>query len=378
MRLAEPEIRFFDKGQIREVLAELQKEDYIQSVYPKIKGMLDQALRELIIPTSVMQANGFAVKAGMRNVSLRAETLQLMLDVMRRRVKQDVYSAVLRDVGELIGADFIEDFIHHLRKINWMPRHKDYNILLETWADFDTSAGLGRISVISVRKDQVKIYIKDNPLTMNYINNRHRHCAFFEGYVAGVIGYGLPLYSKWCDERGLKSPPGHTRVRSVHESEDNAGCMFIASLSTEKFPLALNEIYKASEKLMAPEPDLVSALVHARNAMDISLKISTGLGSDDKTGFSAVMKAAYKARWPINIDEVYAVYDYTSKSGAHPREEPTRDETEYAVAYARGFVSQIERFEPSQHLKEFNEALLRIKEKKLEQKNSASHIDEPT
>lgn len=122
--------------------------------------------------------------SNIRNVSLRAETLKIILDEIKDQT-------ILYDAGKKSGSSFFEDFdrIHKLKD-------KDYTIQekLEKWVEYDSSSGMGKFDLVPTEGSlDLKLKIT-NPFVEDCQGKRtNMRCEFLRGYIDGFLSR---LYGK--------------------------------------------------------------------------------------------------------------------------------------------------------------------------------------
>lgn len=88
---------------------------------------------------------GVLLKGEIENVSLRVETIHVVLDKLVAAIPDDRKEAVLREAGYAAGAKWASEF----RRTLWqsgLRSGEDIRQLLR-WSEYDATAGMGRLSV---------------------------------------------------------------------------------------------------------------------------------------------------------------------------------------------------------------------------------------
>ncbi|MFC1786670.1 V4R domain-containing protein [Halobacteriota archaeon] len=135
---------------------------------------------------------GVLWKGSIRNVSLRVVTIQTILKQFKNTfdengLSEDEYKETLKRAGYDIGKGFAKDFKIVLDEQQVQER-KEVQKFLNLWSDYDATAGFGRFTFnLDFTHLFGTVVLKNSFLIYNVINGRTSHCAFMEGYIAGVI-----------------------------------------------------------------------------------------------------------------------------------------------------------------------------------------------
>jgi hypothetical protein len=130
------------------------------------------------------EETGVLVKGAIANVSLRVETIHVVLDRLVDAIPAAQKEAVLRDAGYAAGAKWAREF----RKTLWqsgLRKDEDARQLLR-WSEYDATAGMGRLIVAmdsdfrdgSVMLLNSFLSRSDASFPLNY---------WFAGYIAGTM-----------------------------------------------------------------------------------------------------------------------------------------------------------------------------------------------
>lgn len=119
-----------------------------------------------------------------RNVSLRNETLKILLDGIATPDKS-------YKIGKQVGANFYRCYEELL-----LRKGKNYTIKdkLKNWLEYDSSSGMGKFEVLP-HKDFAKIKVTA-PFMGTCPNKPNQQCRFLMGYIAG---FSSELYGQKLD-----------------------------------------------------------------------------------------------------------------------------------------------------------------------------------
>jgi predicted hydrocarbon binding protein len=154
--------------------------EFITPFDPKI-GPLSESGKERILQYHYNIEDGVLMKGGIRNVSLRAETLSRLFDKIRRDVEGS--EDVIRGAGKEIGGNFISEFINKI-----YPKNVPLNEKISAWIDYDSSAGMGKFE-IDAELDHIKVFSSFNAYSSHDEPSSHDGpaCYFLAGYFEGVL-----------------------------------------------------------------------------------------------------------------------------------------------------------------------------------------------
>lgn len=129
----------------------------IKLLYNKVTGML------------------FDKEINVRNVSLRCETLQIILKGLSS--EKETFG-----VGKNAGKSFYNCFEEHLQKTG--KKNLSIREKIDKWGDYDSSAGIGKFEIGTFEQQPFRLVLTiANPFTGTCENGNI--CMFLKGYVVG-------------------------------------------------------------------------------------------------------------------------------------------------------------------------------------------------
>lgn len=154
-------------------------------------------------------------KARFRNVSLRQRTIQLILDSLCAKLKSfeklDQIEEDLYQTGNRVGKNFYNRLVDHLKKSEKRFDTLDYKSKLLIWADYDSSAGMGKFEIGEVNiSPKIKLTINvQNSFTCLKKNGEnmgdYNLCKFLSGYISGfcseLFGKDVSVVEEECGKK---------------------------------------------------------------------------------------------------------------------------------------------------------------------------------
>lgn len=154
-------------------------------------------------------------KARFRNVSLRQRTIQLILDSFCTRLKSFEQLSQIEDylyqTGQRVGKNFYNRLVDHLKKSEKKFDTLDYKNKLLIWANYDSSAGMGKFEIGEVNTSpKIKLAINvQNSFTCLKKNEEnvgdYNLCKFLCGYISGfcseLFGKNVSVVEEECGKK---------------------------------------------------------------------------------------------------------------------------------------------------------------------------------
>ena len=284
----------FGADEISDVLEKSESRKIKKLIYENVKTEVEKALWKAILSPAIFNVSDRDIRAtitDMPNVYFRKKTLLTLLDTFRGQMGEE-HSRTLWDAGEKVGISFSEDLIRVLRERECLPNPKDHTALLETWAVFDSSAGLGWISIDKLSDDEIVVLIENSFLTFGYSKMIHRHCSFMEGYIYGTLNELFHEFYGWIDElQTLRPPAKRLSVVSVVHLKGKMrarACPYNVVLIEDSFVETHTHQYRAIQALQSE--DLGVAITETRAALETCVKRVAGMNPYRDTSFYKVTK----------------------------------------------------------------------------------------
>lgn len=282
-------------------------------------------------------------------VRFRRVSWQLFFDVLEEELG-DQFVKHIRNAGEEVGCSFGHDLMKTLKDEFPHEPPKKYERVLQIWAEFDFSAGWGEIGIDGFNEEEnvFNIDIQKSFTTRGYEEEPHRHCAFIEGYLEGVLNQVFLEWIQWCREE-YYAPPRRLTCRSVKESfQDSARskCVFRVDLDEERLLKSRRILVAALQKY--DENDFPGSAIKARIALEYPLKENVGLDPEDEKIYASfnAMCRAYKEEGvtlPL-FKKAKDTYFKLSPSAAHGTrpQKLTQEEAYKALCVARRWILGLE------------------------------------
>lgn len=145
---------------------------------------------------------GALLKGNIANVSLRRETLHDMLDGILKEVDDGRRAQLLYEIGRTTGESWGRDFETECRRAKLGA--KDLAGKLATWADYDASAGMGKLAFDVTHTGEGTVEVTNSFLSDKPAATPLNH--WFSGYIAGTMTHLLGR-----DVRVTLQDPSHQR-----------------------------------------------------------------------------------------------------------------------------------------------------------------------
>ena len=307
----------FDREGAERVLSTSKGEQIKIDLSKRITEIIDEDLSEFFTKEVAVLNMDALKKAGMPHVMLRVGTIQTILDEFRKALEPG-YESALREIGEQVGLTFSIDLINFLRKSMNLPL--DQEALLEFWAIFDSSADMGKISVDPRIKDnRIQVGIENSFLTKNYEEDKHRHCAFFQGYIRGVVDTSICQWTRWIAETRYAPPAQKWWVESVVKGCPPASenCEFVVNLLEERYPQSRSAFSSSIRSIQ--QQNYGDASLSARLALERALKEPLGIDDEVPVSFARLLKAYQETQVPLAYSRWLFSYDEISKTAHEVR-----------------------------------------------------------
>lgn len=135
----------------------------------------------------VDRGSGTMLKGNITNVSLRIDTIHHMIDSIVAAVPADERKDVLYSAGQSAGASWARDFDRECRRadISMDDRGKK----LDLWADYDASAGMGRLTFGLSEGGSGSVTVTNSFLSDQEASTPLNY--WYAGYVAGTLSHIL-------------------------------------------------------------------------------------------------------------------------------------------------------------------------------------------
>lgn len=244
-------------------------------IHPFFKEVRNQ-LKSLIPGISLDDQGGILKRTGVRHVILRTETALLLVKSLTDEKK-------LREIGEQIGTGAASDLMKNTVEARQLiPASAEAFVTL--WNYWDRTGGWGNLHLLEASDSQGplstsaypewRIKIENNFLATQSLDETHRLCNFWCGYVKGVLNETLPrindLMTKTLDaQQKLKvALPAYYRVHEViHESDTHlTQDTFRIRFEKERFSEARQRLSDCQSSLIRGE--LSTAMALARAALE--------------------------------------------------------------------------------------------------------------
>lgn len=275
------------------------KEDVADLVGQQIDDILNQR------PLSFNKELGMLLKSDMPTVSFRRETIQQIFNMFHEVIRdREKYQSLTWKTGIKIGANFCMDLMKFFTNIKQIPR--SYDVFLDFWARFDSTAGWGLISIkrFDLEKMSLQIEVQNSFLVGD--SDNHIHCPFVGGYIFGILGIGFDFVFKIL-ERNEYLPPNKRLIPKAFEEKSGSKCVFIFTFDEVKFKNSFDKFFEA---LFAHLEDDDNAAVRSlRSSIEFIAKEKLDVPLKEQTSFFRLLKV-FK---DLNIQEI----DYKEIERAH-------------------------------------------------------------
>ncbi|MDI6810270.1 MAG: hypothetical protein QMD80_01070 [archaeon] len=303
----------------------------VKEIITPIEGALEK-IRESLVEMKLLP--------GVDRVVLRTQTLQALLFHITEALGEKRYKETLKLAGETIGISFAKDYLSFLRVNKKLPANEE--VLINFWTELDTRSNWGDFST-KYEGDKIIIEIQNNFLTRNLDENKHRHCAFIEGYIQGFLWEALKEYYRWFTKAITRPALPPLEPISVSENKSGDICIFVVRRAEEELVDAFDKFYEAKDAYLLRRYN--ESVVSIRAALESALKQKTGLDIHDrKTSFELILKA-YKQMeiFPPNLS-VRKVKDIwgTSSAVIHSSKALSRKECENLIEVEAGILKTLE------------------------------------
>jgi hypothetical protein len=130
---------------------------------------------------------GALLKGNISNVSLRRTTLHDMIDGIAQAVDSERRASLLYEIGHATGESWGRDFETECRRAKLGAT--DLKSKLALWADYDASAGMGRLSFDLAQDGEGAAVVANSFLSDSPAATPLNH--WFSGYLAGTLSHLL-------------------------------------------------------------------------------------------------------------------------------------------------------------------------------------------
>lgn len=321
-----PRIRVIEEADIADVLgiATKESEDKLRKIVRRqVDELFDGTLKRL--RESYVSRDGVLTKTGIDNVSLRVESVHLLLRSFEAAIDDKLrFQRILFLSGLTVGRSFFDDFWAFLLAKCCIPR--DYAVILSLWETYDSSAGFGSFKLLSARVEapEIELSIQRSFLTRDLLGaetKTHPFCSFMSGYVQGVISSCLLILPRWLRQNRLL-PPQPLKISSIRHDALDSDCRVTLALERERLEDACDKLYAAKQAFQ--DGRYMAAVLHARGAMESAVKLCIDLDPKDNTSFykivrelSRFVKERYSAAF-AHARECYGVASNLIHRGGDP------------------------------------------------------------
>lgn len=319
----------FTGNEIKEALSE------------SIRTMIDRNIGDYLTKNPIINMESLK-KAGTPHVLLRIETLHTIFDGFRKTLDNQ-YVDVVRNIGNDVGFGFSVAIIDYL-EVDKAKIPFDYNALLGFWSLFDSRADMGDFKVkIDENNKIIEVDITDNFLVKGYENDKYRHCAFFEGYIEGILDGMFCQWTRWIYRSVYKPPKTLWQVVQVKGNEKEDQCHFTADIIKEKNITPRNILVDAI--LAFRKKEYGNAMLQARRGLEFAIKETVNLAETDKIKFTQLVKAYKKYQVGISYDKWTALYNAMSDVAAHSRRNIAKEESLENLNLTRNLIKEISKID---------------------------------
>ena len=301
-----------------------------------IRTIVDRNMSDFFDKNPIINMDSLK-KAGTPHVLLRLKTLHIIFDGVRKTLG-DQYLDVLRSIGEDVGFSFSVDLIDYLeRDKSKIPL--DYDALLDFWSLFDSRADMGIFTVkIDENNKKIEVIIENSFLVKGYENDKHRHCAFFEGYITGILDGAMCQWTRWIEKSIYRPPKALWQVIRVKEDRKGEQCLFTVDITKENYITPRNLLVSAIQEFK--HGDFDKAMLQARLGLEFAIKEPIQLTEADKIKFTQLVKAYQKYQIGISYQKWIALYKTMSDVAAHSRRSITGNECLENINRTRKLINE--------------------------------------
>lgn len=269
-----PEI--FGRESIDELL-EVAGTNAVQEVVTPIEIALDK-IRKSVAELKLLP--------GVDRVIVRIQTLQDLLDSVKETLEGSRYKEILRSAGERTGISFAEDLVRFLKKNGKLPANDE--ALICFWIELDNRANWGKLQA-KFEGENIVINVQDNFLTRGLDKDRHRHCAFMEGYIQGFLWTSLKDYNRWFTRAITRPAMPPLQPVSVVENPSGDQCTFVVKRTEEVLRESFDRFYDAKEAFNLGQ--YKESAVAIRTALESALRGKIGLDMNDRIPCDSIIGA---------------------------------------------------------------------------------------
>lgn len=329
-------IETYDESKVLEIVSQIKRTGW-ETIYKTVSKAIDQKLQEIFIATPAIAP---VVEA--RLVTLRVKSLQMILESIEERMA-GAYNEAIRSAGEEVGMSFGHDLINTLKRERVSPRN--YESLLDTWISFDSSAGWGEMNIdcFDQEEKRMEISIQNNFLAEGYVKNRHRHCAFLEGYMWGVINEAL---FEWIRERireELLPPTIRLTCSSVSETSKSGNrCVFTVQLGEEELVRSRDTLFDALQRY--DERSLGETIGLCRTTLEYTLKEKVAFDLGEYISFNNLCKVFLEENVPLPGHEKAREAYFKASAISHGKK-PSENEAYDIINATRKWLFELERLQ---------------------------------
>jgi predicted hydrocarbon binding protein len=159
---------------------------------------------------------GVLLKGSIENVALRVGTVQRLVDALSEALDERESRAVLFEAGYGTGKEWAAEFRKTVESVGIARR--DVTRQLTRWAEYDASAGMGRLSIAVTPCYPTGMVLLSN----SFLSRRSGHVHlnhWFSGYIAGTLEELLgETYEVVLLDTTEESPEGGVALFSVARS----------------------------------------------------------------------------------------------------------------------------------------------------------------
>lgn len=178
----------------------------------------------------------------------------------------------------------------------------------------------------------------EDQLVKGYENDKHRHCAFFEGYIEGILDGAMCQWTRWIQNSIYRPPRELWQVIRVKESRKEEECLFTAEIMKEKYITPRNLLVNAIQEFK--KEDYNKAMLLARRSLEFAIKEPIHSTDADKIKFTQLVKAYQKYQIAISYQKWIDLYDTMSDVAAHSRRSITGDECLEYINLTRKLINE--------------------------------------
>jgi hypothetical protein len=243
-------------------------------LHPFFSSVKDQ-LRQIIPGISLDEEGGILKRTGVRHVIFRTETA---LELLKNIEQQSLFH-----IGEQIGKGAASDLVTNtIKGKEFIPTSAEAYVTL--WDYWDRTGGWGRLQLIEqsednessihqlTRQPEWRIKVENNFIITEDIDQTHRLCDFWCGYIMGLLNEALPELTKAMtalneQDRARVTLPAYLRVDQVtHEANTQpAETIFRVRFKNEPFSDARKTMTDA--KIYLKKGEWEKSMRHARFAL---------------------------------------------------------------------------------------------------------------